>query len=101
MNLRVQSVNFTADQKLVSFIQEKMDKLEQFHSRIINGEVFLKLDNNHTKQNKIAEVKLHIPGQELIVKKQCKSFEEAADLSAEVLKRQLRKHKAKVRAMAS
>lgn len=101
MNVRVQSVNFTADQKLVNFIQTKMDKLDQFYDRIINGEIFLKVDNNHTKQNKIAEIKLHIPGHELVVKKQCRTFEEATDLSAQVMKRQLRKHKQKVQAMAS
>lgn len=101
MNVRVQSVNFTADQKLVDFIQSKMDKLEQFHGRIIDGEVFLKVDNNHTKQNKITEIKLHIPGHELVVKKQSNSFEAATDLGAEVLKRQLRKHKEKVKAIAS
>lgn len=101
MKVRVQSVNFTADQKLVNFIQSKMDKLDQFYDRIINGEVFLKLDNNHTKLNKISEIKLHIPGHEMVVKKQCKSFEEATDLSAEALRRQLRKHKEKVRALAS
>ncbi len=101
MNVRVQSVNFTADQKLVNFINSKLNKLEQFSSKIVNAEVFLKVDNTPTKQNKITEVKLHIPGHEFIVKKQCRSFEEAADLSAEVLKRQLRKHKEKVRAIAS
>ena len=101
MNLRVQSVNFTADQKLVDFIEERLEKLNQYYDRIINGEVFLKVDNNHTKQNKIAEIKLHIPGHEFIVKKQCKSFEEATDLSAEALRRQLRKHKGKVKAIAS
>ena len=78
-----------------------MDKLETFYDRVIDGEVFLKLDNNHTKQNKISEIKLNVPGQELVVKKQCKSFEEAAQLSTEALRRQLRKHKEKVRAMAS
>ena len=101
MNLHIQSVNFTADRKLVNFIQERLDKLEHYHDRIINGEVFLKVDNTSSKQNKIAEVKLHIPGHEFVVKKQCKSFEEAADLTAEVLRRQLTKYKEKVRAIAS
>lgn len=101
MNLRVQSVNFTADQKLVNFIEDRLEKLNQYYDRIINGEVFLKVDNNHTKQNKIAEVKIHIPGHEFVVKKQCKSFEEATDLSAEALRRQLTKHKGKAKAIAS
>ena len=101
MTVRVQSVNFTADQKLVNFIQAKMDKLETYFDRVIDGEVFLKLDNNHTKQNKISEIKLNIPGHELVVKKQCKSFEEATQLGADALKRQLSKHKEKVKALAS
>ena len=101
MKVRVQSVNFTADQKLINFIQAKLDKLDQFYDRVIDGEVYLKVDNNHSKQNKISEIKLNIPGHELVVKKQCKSFEEAAQLSADALRRQLRKHKEKVRAIAS
>lgn len=101
MNARIQSVNFTADQKLVDFIEKRLEKLEQFHDRIIDGEVFLKLDNNHTRQNKIAEIKLKVPGNELIVKKQSKSFEHAADLSADALRRQLKKEKEKRRAIAS
>lgn len=100
MKVNVQSVNFSADQKLISHIQKRLDKLEQFHDRIVDGEVFLKLDNNHTKQNKVTEIKLSIPGQDLVVKKQCKSFEEATDLSTEALRRQLKKHKSKAKMTA-
>ena len=97
MKVRVQSVNFDADVKLVNFIQKRMDKLDQYYDRIINGEVYLKVDNNHTKQNKIAEIKVHVPGQEIVVKKQCKSFEHAADMSTDALSRQLKKYKERQR----
>lgn len=97
MKVNVQSVNFSADKKLISHIQKRLDKLEQFHDRIVDGEVFLKVDNNHTKQNKVTEIKLSMPGQDIVVKKQCSSFEEATDLSTEALKRQLKKHKEKSR----
>lgn len=97
MKVRVQSVNFDADIKLIDFIQKKLDKLDVFYDRIIDGEVYLKVDNSHDKLNKIAEVKINIPGQDLIVKKQCATFEEATDLSTEALRRQLKKHKEKVR----
>lgn len=97
MKVRVQSVNFDADIKLVNFIQKRMDKLDQYYDRIIDGEVFLKVDNNHTKENKIAEIKLSVPGQEMVVKKQCKSFEHAADMSTEALSRQLKKYKERQR----
>lgn len=95
MKVNVQSVNFSADQKLISHIQKRLNKLEQYYDRIVDGEVYLKVDNNHSKQNKITEIKINIPGQDIVVKKQCNSFEEAADLSAEALKRQLKKHKEK------
>lgn len=97
MKVNVQSVNFSADQKLISHIQKRLDKLEQFNDRIVHGEVFLKVDNNHTKQNKVTEIKLNMAGQDLVVRKQCKSFEEATDLSTDALKRQLKKHKERSR----
>ncbi len=97
MKIRVQSVNFNADTSLIDFIQKKMDKLDQFHDKIIDGEVYLKLDNNRQKENKIAEIKVNIPGNELVVSKERKTFEEATDEASEVLKRQLKKDKQKFR----
>jgi len=96
MDFKVNSVNFTVDQKLVNFIHEKVKKLELMNNGIISSEVFLRVDKNSTKENKVAEVKLLMPGQELFAKKQCKSFEEAADLAVRALKKQVEKHKAKV-----
>jgi putative sigma-54 modulation protein len=97
MILRVQSVNFTAKAELIDFVEKKLSKLDQYFDNIVDGEVFLKLDNSHDKQNKIAEIKLNIPGSELVVKKQGSSFEEATDLGAEALRKQLSKHKERVR----
>ncbi len=59
------------------------------------GEVFLRLDKSEDKANKIAEVKILIPGKELFAKKQCKSFEEATDTAVEALRRQIKKVKGK------
>ena len=63
---------------------------------IIGSEVFLRLDNSSTNENKVAEVKMLAPGKELFAKKQCKSFEEAADLAVEAIRRQIKKHKEKM-----
>lgn len=97
MKVQVQSVNFKVDHKLVDFIQQRMDKLEQFYDRIIDADVFLKVDNNPTRENKIVEVRMGVPGNDLMVKKECTSFEEATDLASDALRRQLDRHKAKVR----
>jgi putative sigma-54 modulation protein len=95
MDIQVHSVHFTADKKLLDFVNEKVNKLELFFDNIIASEVFLRLDKSSDKDNKIAEVKLLIPGKELFAKKQCKSFEEAADLAVEALRKQVRREKEK------
>lgn len=95
MDFKVNSVHFTADQKLIDFIQGKVKKLELIYDNIIAGEVYLRLDKSEDKDNKIAEVKLLLPGSELFAKKQCKSFEEATDLAVAALKKQVERHKAK------
>lgn len=97
MKIRVQSIHFTADSKLLDFIQRKVDKLDQFFDQIISGEVYLKLENTDDEENKITEIKLMIPGNDLFAKEQCKTFEEATDKAIESLRRQLDKHKEKLR----
>lgn len=97
MDLNVHAVHFSADTKLVDFVNGRVAKLELFFDHIIAGEVYLKVDNTSTSKNKIAEIKLSIPGKELFAKKQCKSFEEAADLACEALRKQVRKHKTKTK----
>ncbi len=95
MQVKVQSIHFDADTKLISFIEEKMSKLTQFHDRIIRGDVFLRIDKSDNMENKIAEIKLSVPGKDLFASKQCKSFEEATDNAVEAIRRQISKHKEK------
>jgi putative sigma-54 modulation protein len=97
MKVNMQSVKFKADQKLVDHIQQRMDKLEQFYDHVIDADVYLKVLNTNTRENKMVEIRLNIPGNDLHVAKEAKTFEEATDLVSDVLRRQLRKHKEKVR----
>ena len=96
MDIQVHSVHFTADKKLLDFVNDKVGKLELFFDNITAGEVFLRLDKSSEGDNKVAEVKILLPGKELFAKKQCKSFEEATDLAVDALRKQVEKHKAKV-----
>ena len=95
MKITVQSIRFNADKKLLDFIQKKVDKLDTFYDQIINGEVYLRLENVEDEANKVAEIKLNLPGIQLFAKEQCKTFEEATDLSVESLRKQIGKHKQK------
>ena len=97
MKITVQAIHFNADSKLVDFIQKKADKLDHFFDQIISGEVYLKLENVEDEANKISEIKLLIPGNQLFAKEKCKTFEEATDLAIESLRKQLEKHKQKIR----
>ncbi len=101
MKITVQSIHFNADRKLLDFIQRKVDKLDQFFDQIISGEVYLKLENVDDEANKISEIKLIVPGGTMFAKEQCKTFEEATDLSIESLRKQITKHKDKTRAKLS
>ena len=95
MKVNVQSVNFTVDQKLVNFTNQKLEKLSSHFNKIISAQVFMKVDNTSSKENKITEILLNIPGAELMVKKTYKTFEEGVDQCLSGLERQLKKRKQK------
>lgn len=97
VNVKITSVHFDADKKLIDFIQERVNKLSQYYDKIIDSEVILKLENVPNAENKVVEIKLFIPGNDAFAKKQCKSFEEATDAAVEALRRQLKRHKEKLR----
>lgn len=99
MKIKVQSIHFTADKKLIRFIEEKVEKLFQFYEHIIDGEVFLRLDKSDDSANKITEIRLNTPGKTLFAKEQCKTFEEATDEAVEALRRQITRQKEKQRGL--
>lgn len=96
MTPKIQSVHFDADKKLIGFINEKVSKLDQFHDGIVGTDVILRLEKSADQNNKTAEIKLHIKGNQLFAKKQCTTFEEAIDTAVAALKTQLVKHKEKI-----
>lgn len=101
MKVNTQSVNFNADEKLIDFVQKRLDKLDLFYDKVISSEVFLKVENTSAKENKIVEIKVLVPKDKFLVKKQCKSFEEAVDSACSSLERKLVKKKKKPRVTPS
>jgi len=97
MKVNAQSVNFTADGKLIDFIQTRLNKMELFYDKVISSDVYLKVENTSSKENKIVEIKVLVPKDKFVVKKQCKSFEEAIDTACSSLERKLVKRKEKIR----
>ena len=93
MKVNVKSVRFKADQKLENFIERKLQKFFGFHEQILDSDVVLKLDNSENRENKIAEIRLLMKGEELFAKKQTKTFEESVDQAIDALKKQVEKYK--------
>jgi putative sigma-54 modulation protein len=97
MKILIEAVNFNIDKGLKSFIEKKINSLERFYDRIIEVEIYLKVQKTRDKENKIVEIRVFIPGEDVVVKKTAKTFEEGAALSVEALKRSLKKVKEKQR----
>jgi len=98
MKISVQSVNFNISKDLVNYIEKKVNNLEKFHDHIIGAEVYLKVQSTSEKENKLVDIKIMLPGTDIVAKKQSKTFEEAVSLSADSVKKQLVKRKEKLRA---
>jgi putative sigma-54 modulation protein len=97
MNIQIHSVRFDADKKLIDFVNQKLVKLTQFSEGIVSAEVYLRLDKDQDRENKISEIKLEYPRGPLFARKQSKSFEEATDQAVDALKKQITRHKEKMK----
>lgn len=95
METKIQSVGFKADAKLKEFAIAKISKLDTFSDSLISSEIFFKVLNASSEENKEVEIRIAIPGNDLFAKKHAKSFEEATDLAVEALRSQISKVKGK------
>lgn len=96
MKLQMHSLKFNADQKLLDYVQKKVDKLDSHYDRVVDGEVILRL-NNEGIENKTVEIKLNLPGNQVFSKEQSNTFEKATDQAVHAVKRQLDKFKDRIR----
>lgn len=94
MDLKIQTVHFNADEKLVDYITKKVERLNTFHDRITKVDVFLKLDNVvHTIKDKIVELRVHVPRHDFFVKASSKSFEESFENALVSMINQIKRQK--------
>jgi putative sigma-54 modulation protein len=93
MQLQIHSIHFDAERRLLDFIENKVEKLNTFHDQIISCEVFLRVEKSDDRENKVSEVKIHVPGADFFAKKRAASFEAGIDDSLEAIRRQIRKQK--------
>src|SRR3954463_8230380 len=96
MDVKIQTVHFNGDEKLIELVRRKIEKLATFHDRITKVDVFLKLDNVvHTLKDKIVELRVHVPKHDFFVKATSKSFEESFESAFLSIVNQLKRQKEK------
>lgn len=91
MRIQIHSIHFDADADLLAFVESKLEKLLTFNQDLQSCEVFLRVDKSDTRENKLVEVKAHLPGKDLFAKRKAVSFESAMDEVSEALRRQVMK----------
>ncbi|HNW70917.1 MAG TPA: ribosome-associated translation inhibitor RaiA [Bacteroidales bacterium] len=99
MKVNITSLRFKTDKKLEDYIQEKVEKLSGLYDGLIASEVTLRVEKNDKELNKVAEIRLKLPGNDLFAKKQSNTFEQATDVAVEALRKQLVKHKEKIKGL--
>jgi len=97
MRVHTESVQFKADQKLIDYIEQRLSKMDQLFDQIMDARVVLKLENTGQVRDKVAEVRLNVPGDVLVAKATRKTFEAAVDQVANALQRQVKRYKEKLR----
>ncbi|MEG1622268.1 MAG: ribosome-associated translation inhibitor RaiA [Alistipes sp.] len=95
MKVQIQSVKFDADQRLLEFVEHKMEKFDRFAEGAVSANVILKLDTDHEKGNKVATITLQMPRENLVAESRSKTFEESVDEALDALKRQIHRLKGK------
>jgi putative sigma-54 modulation protein len=95
MNIQFHPSGFAASEQLKEFIEKKLEKLETFFDKIIDVDVYLKLESHQQIKDKTAEIKINVPGITLFSTETAKNFEASTDLAVESLRRQLKKYKEK------
>ncbi len=93
MNINIESIHFNTDTKLDQYINKKLKRLARYYDRIVGIDVTLKLENSGRVKDKIVEIRVRIPGDDLFAKRTNKSFERAVDAAVEILKRGLKRRK--------
>ncbi len=93
MEIKVQTLKFDADQKLLDYVEKKVGKLERFDDNITSVDVVLSLMER--PDNKSVKLQVNVPSDTLVVERNAKTFEEAVTDAADAMKERLTRNKEK------
>ena len=92
MEIRIKTLKFDASEKLLAFVEKKVSRIEKFFDSAAQvPEVSLE----NTKDGKKAKLKVHIPGDDLIIDRSADTFENAITECVDAMKEKLTRSKEK------
>lgn len=97
MKINMEYDSFTASPSVVSFVEQKVGKLDRYFDRIIDASVLLKNDAGKTKNPDICEIRLNVPNDTLFASGEGENIERAIVSAADAVSSQLKRHKEKMR----
>ena len=80
---------------LKKYIDKRLSKLSLYYNRIVSVDLYLNLDNHSSQTNKFVELRVNIPGEDVVVGKKSESFEKSLYMAAATAKRMLKRRKEK------
>ena len=95
MDIIIQPVGFKARQELLDYTKEKISKLMRRCNDLVRLDVGLKLNRTSSKAIKRCDIRMVIPGNDLIGTGTGSSFEQAVLISVGILERRLESRKNK------
>lgn len=93
MEIKIKSLKFDADQKLIDYVEKKVSKLAKFYDGTETADVTLSLLQE--PDNKNVKIQFHLPGEELVIERNAKTFEEAITESVDAMKEKIVRAKEK------
>ena len=91
--INVKSLKVNADEKLLEYIDKKVGKVEKFFDNL--GDIDVTLSILPDAENKSVKLQTRFPGEDLIVERQARTFEEAVTDAADALKERIVRAKEK------
>ena len=83
MEIRIKSLKFDADQKLLDYVEKKVSKLSRFSDHLDEVQVTLSLLNE--PDNKEVKIQTRVYGQDLLIERSDSTFEDAVSVAVDLM----------------
>ena len=95
VKINIQTFHFSINSNLKKYINKRLSKLSLYYNRIVSVDLYLKFDNNSSHTNRFVELRVNVPGEDVVVGKKSESFEKSLYMATSTSIRMLKRRKEK------